>query len=68
MPGQYAQVHEMRKKAGVAKPAPKENNSMTIDGNVVDLSDPDKMPKATPAPRSPIPQDDPYHKERVETT
>ena len=68
MLSQYAAVHEMRKKAGVAKSSPKDNNSMTIDGNVVDLSDPDKMPKAAPAPRSPIPQDDPYHKERTETT
>jgi hypothetical protein len=39
---------------------------MTIDGNVVDLSG--DHPKLPPAPRSPIPQDDPYHKERTETT
>jgi hypothetical protein len=66
MPSQYALVHEMRKKAGLAKPSPKENNSMTIDGNVVDLTE--DHPKVPAAPRSPIPQDDPYHKERTETT
>jgi hypothetical protein len=62
----YTAAHKARIAAG--KAAPKDKSSMTIEGNVVDLSDPDKMPKATPAPRSPIPQDDPYHKERVETT
>lgn len=67
MASQYALVHDIRKKAGIAKqPAPKEHNSMTVEGDVIDLSG-DK-PKVTPAPRSPIPMDDPFHKERVETT
>jgi hypothetical protein len=65
MPGpSYRHLYEQRVKDGVAKQAPK--TSMTIDGNVVDLTE--DHPKVTPAPRSPIPQDDPYHKERTETT
>ena len=67
MPGSgYRSIYEQRVKDGTAKPAPKDNNSMTIDGNVVDLTD--EHPKVPPAPRSPIPQDDPYHKHRTETT
>lgn len=62
----YRQIYEQRVKDGTAKSAPKEHNSMTVEGDVIDLSG-DK-PKVTPAPRSPIPMDDPFHKERVETT
>lgn len=53
-------------KAPTAKPAPKDNNSMTIEGaNVVDkTAAPGNIP---PAPRSPLAQDDAYHKQRTTT-
>jgi len=65
----YRAVYDQRVKDGKAKPAPKDNNSMKIDveGGYVDETNPDH-PKLPPAPRSPIPQDDPAHKYRVETT
>jgi hypothetical protein len=49
-----------------AKPAQKDNNSMSIEGaNVVDKTEaPGKIP---PAPRSPLAQDDAYHSQRVTT-
>jgi hypothetical protein len=65
----YRPLYEQRVKEGKAKQAPKDNNSMKIDveGGYVDATDPAHV-KLPPAPRSPIPQDDPYHKDRVETT
>jgi hypothetical protein len=70
MPGpSYKHVYDQRVKDGTAKQTPKDNNSMKIDieGGYIDATDP-KNVKLPPAPRSPIPQDDPLHKYRVETT
>jgi hypothetical protein len=48
--------------------APKEKTSMSIEGaNVVDKPSDGSAPKIPPAPRSPIPSDDAFHKSRVET-
>jgi hypothetical protein len=64
---QYSHAHKARVAAGEVK-SKGDNNSMVIEGaNVVDESGP-LMPKATPAPRSPIPQDDVFHKYRTEQT
>ena len=62
-------MYDQRVKDGVAKQASKDKNSMNIDvpGGYVDETNPDH-PKLPPAPGSPIPQDDPFHKDRVETT
>lgn len=63
MPNDYGAAHKARKDAGQAK----DNNSMKIevDGGYVDATDPNHI-KLTEPPRSPIPQDDPFHKYRVE--
>ena len=64
---QYAHAHKARVASGEAKPKA-DNNSMTIEGaNVIDESGPE-MPKAPPAPRSPIAQDDAFHKYRTSQT
>jgi len=65
MANDYAVAHKARKDSGQAK----DNNSMKIDidGGYVDSTNPNKI-KLTEPPRSPIPQDDPFHKYRTQQT
>jgi len=65
MSDDYAVAHKARKDAGVAK----DHNSMRIDidGGYVDATDPNHI-KLPEAPRSPIKQDDPFHKYRIQQT
>jgi len=65
MANDYAVAHKARKDSGQAK----DNNSMKIDieGGFVDGSNPDHI-KLTEPPRSPIKQDDPFHKYRTQQT
>ena len=66
MPQNYRDIYNDRKKAGIAKQAPKDNNSMTIEGpNVIDESG-DKMPKVPEKQGPTLPVDDSFKNLRTQ--